>query len=247
MRRLLLGAMIGALVASQAYGDQASGEASAPPPPAPRLMLFSGFDGWRDGAFSYGGLLWAPAALDRDGFVLKAFGGSGGYRYFAGGAGQALAVEVIGEQRMFALLPGWRFKRDALEVTLFAGLDLQEHRLTPDDPASRVRGAHAGLRVGADAWYQPSRAIMLAASASLAAVGTGYWARGAAGVRLLDRVWLGPEIVALGDARFWQGRLGAHATGLRTGRFEWSIGSGLATDSDRRRGWYGHLGVLLRY
>ncbi len=242
MRHLMVGIIVGALAAVQASGE----ESPSPPEPAPHLMLFSGFDGWRNGVFSYGGLLWAPGTLDRDGFVLKAFTGTGGYRYFAGG-GHPLTVEVIGAQRMFALLPGWRFKRDALEVTLFAGLDLQEHRLTPDDPASRVRGAHAGGRAGADLWYQPSPTTMVAASASLSSIGGGYWVRGAAGVRLFDRVWLGPKTSALGDARFWQGRAGLHATGLRTGRFEWSIGSGLATDSDGRRGWYGHLGLLLRH
>jgi hypothetical protein len=36
-----------------------------------RLLYFSGFDLWREGASSYGGVLWAPGGLNNDGFTLK--------------------------------------------------------------------------------------------------------------------------------------------------------------------------------
>jgi hypothetical protein len=32
-------------------------------------LLFSGTDVWRYGGFLYGGLLWAPAGLDNNGFI----------------------------------------------------------------------------------------------------------------------------------------------------------------------------------
>jgi hypothetical protein len=35
------------------------------------VLLFAGTDIWRDGAFLYGGTLWSPAGLDREGFTLK--------------------------------------------------------------------------------------------------------------------------------------------------------------------------------
>ncbi len=54
------------------------------------------------------------------------------------------ATEVIGREFVAQVLPGWRFKRDRLEVKVFAGLDLQDHRLSPDDPASRLRGSDFG-------------------------------------------------------------------------------------------------------
>jgi Cellulose biosynthesis protein BcsS len=37
-----------------------------------QYLLFTGGDLWRNGAFTYGGLLWSPDGLDREGFTLKA-------------------------------------------------------------------------------------------------------------------------------------------------------------------------------
>ncbi len=38
-------------------------------PNAPSFLLFGGTDLWRYGQFLYGGALWSPAGLDRDGFT----------------------------------------------------------------------------------------------------------------------------------------------------------------------------------
>ena len=51
----------------------------------------------------------------------------------------------------------------------------------------------------------------------------------------------------LGGPDYQQLRLGLHATSFRTGALEWSAALGFATDSDRRSGLYGRLGVLARY
>jgi hypothetical protein len=186
MRRVVSGVLAGLLTAAPAAGGDLTVPAS--PPTAPHFMLFSGFEGWRNGMFSHGGVLWAPNGLDQDGFILKVFTGTGNYRYLAGGPG---GVEVTGQQIMGSALPGWRFKWDRLEVSLYAGLDAQEHRLPPDDPASRTRGDHIGARFGADLWYQPADAVMLAGSVSLSTIGDGYWARGATGIRAFDLLWAG--------------------------------------------------------
>jgi hypothetical protein len=209
-----------------------------------RFLLFSGADLWRYGGFVYGGMLWSPAGLDQPGFTLKLLTGTGVYRYRAGILD---SVEVTGRQALGSILPGWRFKVAGFEITAYAGLDLQDHRADPDDPFARLRGGHTGLRTGADLWYEPfPGAVMLAANLSVSSIGRSYWARAAAGWRLMDRVWLGPEALALGDESYRQVRLGLHATSLKTGRFEWSAGAGWVKDSDDRRGFYGRLGVLTR-
>jgi hypothetical protein len=48
------------------------------------FLFFGGVDLWRYGDFLYGGGLWSPGGLDRDGFTLKLLLNSGRYRYFAG-------------------------------------------------------------------------------------------------------------------------------------------------------------------
>jgi hypothetical protein len=209
-----------------------------------RYLLFSTSDLWRHGGFTHAGIVWSPAGVDREGVVLKLMFGGGIYHYISGALGN---VEVRGRQLALAILPGWRFVRDRLTVTVFAGLDLQNHRLTPDDPSAGLRGGHAGLRTGFELWYEPTPATMLAADASVSTVGPSYSARIAAGWRVFDRFYLGPELAGFAaDDNYQQVRAGVHLTGLRTAQFEWSAGVGWATDSDGRDSAYGKLGLITR-
>ncbi len=210
---------------------------------SPSFLFFSGTSLWREGGFLHGGLLWSPAGLDHEGFTLKLLLSGGSYRYRSGALGD---VEVTGRQLSGFVTPGWRFKRDGFEVTVFAGLDAQNHRLSPDDPSSRLRGGMVGLRSGFDLWYEPTPTTMLAADASVSTIGTSYSARGAFGWRFLDRLYFGPEaqVFVCGDYR--QYRVGVHATAFKTGAFEWSAAIGGASDSDRRSGAYGRIELLAR-
>ena len=63
----------------------------------PRIMLFSGRDIWRNGAFAYGGLIVAPSGLDRDGLLLKVLLSGGLYRYHA---------QNLGGERVVGAVPG---------------------------------------------------------------------------------------------------------------------------------------------
>lgn len=207
------------------------------------LLFFSGFDLWRNGAFAHDGLLWAPQGLDHQGFLLKLMIGGGLYRYYSG----ALSRNVIGREFSASILPGWRFKRGRFTATVFAGLDVQYHRLSPDDPSSTLRGTAAGLRGGVELWYEPTADTMVSADASATSIGPSYSARAAFGWRIFDRFYLGPEIQAFAfDNDYRQFRVGAHATALKTGPVEWSAGMGWARDSDDRDGLYGRLGMILR-
>ena len=209
-----------------------------------RYLLFSTSDLWRHGGFTHAGVLWARSGLDREGPVLKLMFGGGVYQYTSGALGN---VDVRGIQLSGALLPGWRFIRNGAIVTVFAGLDIQNHRLSPDDPSAGLRGSYVGLRTGFELWYEPTPATMFAADASISTVGPSYSARLATGWRLLDRFYLGPELGAFAAAdNYRQVRAGVHLTGLRTAQFEWSAGLGWAGDSDRRSSVYGKLGLITR-
>ena len=210
------------------------------PADATHVLFFGGTDIWRNGGFAHGGFLWAYQGLERDGPVFKLLLNGGFYRFRSG------TSEITGRQLMAAALPGWRWRDAGLEVTVFGGLDLQDHRFTPDDPGNRLRGTRAGARGGIDVWYEPFTGAMLTASASLSTVGKSYWTRAATGWRFFDAVWLGPELHAMGDDNYRQLRAGAHVTSLRLADYELSAGAGWVTDSDQRSGMYGRIGVLVR-
>jgi hypothetical protein len=222
----------------------ASAEPDTASPEQARLLLFSTTDLWRHGGFAHGGLLWAPSGLDRDGPVLKLMFGGGIYRYISGALGN---TDVRGDLLAAAILPGWRFVRDGFAATVFLGADFQQHRLTPDDPSAGLRGGYVGARAGFDLWYQPTAMTMVVADASISTVGPSYNARLAAGLRVFDAFYVGPEVQGFAaDGNYRQFRAGVHVTGFRTGEFEWSAGMGWATDTDERSGAYGKLGVFTR-
>ena len=89
--------------------------------------------------------------------------------------------EIIGRQVMARRPPGWRFHRDGLEVTVFAGTDVQDHRSAPADPGNRLAVPLSACAAASTSGTSHSRDAMLTASASLSTVGTSYWTRAAAG------------------------------------------------------------------
>lgn len=229
-------------------------EAKPSPPPPPRFLLFTGADLWRNGGFAHTGVIWAANGLDNDGLVLKVAFGGGLYRYHSDALG---GLEVTGYKTDASLLPGWRFRRGDLFVTVFAGLDWQRHKLLPDDPTAGLRGSYFGLRGAAELWYQPSSTTMLAGDVSASTVGPSYSGRLAYGWKLFEAFYAGPEISAFAsNGTYQQYRAGIHVTGLRFStfsrqyaewlNFEWSAGLGVARDSDQRESVYIKLGLSMR-
>ena len=212
-----------------------------------RTIIFSGRDLWSNGAFAYGGLLIAPGGFEQDGLLLKLLLSGGVYRYNAGDLGgqQVIGIESVGQ-----VLPGWRIKRGNLEAKFFFGLDLEQHRLSPDDPGNRLRGTAFGLRVATELWYEPTSETMIAADLSLSTIATSNSARLAFGWHVLDDFlggfYVGPEVQYFGSDGYRHLRVGAHLTAMKTDAYEWSAASGWARDSDGRAGAYLRLGFMTR-
>src|SRR4026207_437068 len=82
------------------------------------VMLFSGRDIWRHGAFAYGGFLIAPSGLDQDGLLLKIMLSGGLYRYDAQNLG---GDRVVGAEWLTHVLPGWGVQRGAVGRKGFRG------------------------------------------------------------------------------------------------------------------------------
>lgn len=224
-----------------------AGPARADADADPTVILFSGNDIWRNGAFLYGGLVLAPGGFAQDGFLLKLLASGGTYRYNAGNLGGAT---VTGGEAIGAVLPGWRIKRGGVEAKFFFGPDIEYHPLSPDDPANRLRGTAIGMRMALELWYEPTPATMAAADFSLTSIVNDANGRLAYGWRAFPDwhggFYLGPEIQYFGSEGYRQLRIGAHITSLKTGKYEWSAGAGWAQDSEERSGPYLRMGVVTR-
>lgn len=231
------------LAVACAVSCPAFGRAEAATAENPSWLLFSGSDLWSYGDFLYGGLLWSPAGLNSDGFTLKMLLDGGRYSYVSGASGES----IDGFKLSAAALPGWRFTRNSLTVSVFAGPLVQDYRLTPADPSSRLHGFYVGAESAVDIWYQPNALTMAAVNGAIASIGPTGYVRAAIGLRLFERAFVGPEVEQLWCANYQQIEFGAHVTALRIDALEWSMGSGVAFTSDQRHGPYLRLGVDARY
>jgi hypothetical protein len=233
-----------------ACGSRALAQALEPDTPASdglsggtkveRVLLYAGFDIWRFGRAAYGGFYWAPDGLNNDGFITRLFVSRGVERYDAG------ARRFNTDITRAAPLAGWRFSQGTLELKVFAGPELENRVLTPDVPTATYRGTHIGARAAAELWWEPIPQMMLTSALSASTNAASHSARAAAGWRVLDRFWAGPEISASADVFSQQVRVGAHLTGFRLEALEWSAAVGYVTDSYHRSGVYGRIGVLTR-
>jgi hypothetical protein len=205
-----------------------------------RVLLYAGFDIWRFGRTGYGGFYWAPGGLNNDGFITRLFVSGGVERYDAGA--RRFNTDII----RAAPLAGWRFSQATFELKVFAGPELENRILTPDVPTAAYRGTHVGARIAAELWWEPVLDMMLTSAFSASTNATSFSARAAAGWRVLDQYWAGPEISASADVFSQQYRIGAHVTGFRLDALEWSVAAGYVTDSYHRGGIYGRIGVLTR-
>jgi len=236
-----------ALAAAAAY-LLCAGPAGAGTDDDATVILFSGRDLWRNGAFAYGGFLTAPGGFDDDGLMLKVLFSGGLYRYRADDLG---GDTVVGAEATTQILPGFRIKRHGVEAKIFFGLDVEHHKLWTDDPGNRLQGTDVGIRFAAEFWTEPTPATMIAASLSLSSIATSNSARLAYGWRVCedmfeDGFYVGPEVRYFGADGYRHLRLGIHITELKTDTYEWSAAVGYARDSDGIASPYVRVGFNVR-
>jgi len=211
------------------------------------VILFSGRDIWRNGAFMYGGLLVAPGGFDQDGLLLKLIYSGGLYRYNSGSLG---GEQVVGGELLGAVMPGWRIKRGGVEAKFYFGVEFARHPLWPDDPDNKLRGNAVGLRMAVDLWYEPTATTMITGDLALSSIATDNSERLAYGWRLFDDAlggfYVGPEVQYFASDGYRHTRFGGHVTGMKAENYEWSAAGGWARDSDGRSSPYLRLGFITR-
>jgi hypothetical protein len=204
-----------------------------------RLMYYGGIDAshWGVGAFS--GVQWSPNGLNRDGFILRMFMAESLERY------TTRIVNYDTQIGRASILPGYLIKTGNLEVQVLAGLDVEADFFFANIRPYKWRVLF-GTRGTVDAWWEPTQLLMLQYSLSGTTIDSGYSTRIAAGIRMFDWFWVGPEAVLSNDYFSQQTRLGGHLTGLRAGPYEWSFAGGYVRDNFERQGAYARFGLTIR-
>ncbi|WID97469.1 cellulose biosynthesis protein BcsS [Bosea vestrisii] len=100
------------------------------------------------------------------------------------------------------------------------------------------------LRLQADFWSRPTDNSVLQANAyAVLTDGGRYWGRLSPGWRLIDELYLGPEIEAYREREYHKVRLGLHLTGLRLFRLGWRLAAGVQKSRNEKSGTYVTLGL----
>jgi hypothetical protein len=181
--------------------------------------------------------------LDQDGFRLRLTGVLGRYSYVgSNGIGR-----VEGTQSDGSFMVGYEWVINAATVAIYVGADVSDNRLSINDPNNASKGVHAGGKIAMDFYVNPTVNTMASGTVSYATANNAYYSRFKLGVAVAPQLFVGPEVLVLGDNFYSQWRAGIHLTGLRMGPMQFGISGGYLDDKVRGHGGYGILDARLTF
>jgi hypothetical protein len=204
-----------------------------------QMLYFSGTEVQSWGFSAYAGAQWMPKSFYKDGFIMRFTMSNSLFSYKT--PDRRYDTNIL----RAAVMPGYRFKINNLEVQVLAGVDIAIDTLAIDQHFASLRGK-TGARITADLWWEPTPSWMLQYSVSRTLIDDALTMRAAVGWRLLDRFWIGPEASISDDIYSREFRVGAHLTGFHTAEYEWTLALGHVQDNFQRSGLYGRFGLVLR-
>jgi hypothetical protein len=177
-----------------------------------RSEIFTGIEASNNAVSGYLGAGYAfGKGLYEPGWRVRAVGAIGRYDYQGTlfGAGSDLGTTFDGHASYGAALIGYQFRREALFLKLFAGVEGEDQNITPRDPQNSVQGTAVGAKLAAESWLDLSPLWFLSIDASYGTAFQQYWSLARVGRRLSPRFSLGVEGGALGNEEYDAGKGGA--------------------------------------
>ena len=181
-------------------------------------------------------------SLDQSGLRLRVAATLGTFTYTATAAGVG---QVRGDQAIGTFLAGHEWVLPNMTTALWGGLDIWRNALDKYDPNNKTAGTAFGFKVGADVYVNPTSYTMASANLTFSSAHQSYYARFKAGLAVSQHVFIGPELVALGDSFSQQWRVGAHLSGFKVGPLQFGIAGGYMNDRVRGAGGYGTFDTRL--
>lgn len=192
-------------------------------------VIFVGADGKDNSNSLYiGGVTALNGNLGENGLLLRgvALGGEYDYDTTAVAGGDVDADMVRAELSL-----GYQWFLSAVRLSLYVGIDHQDHDLSPDDPMNSVEGSETGV-IGQAELETLGKGWYLSLMGNSSSANDSYWARGRIGYAF-DQVNIGPEIGAAGNDEYEEDRYGVYVTFNATDSVKISLSGGHSdTDGD---------------
>ncbi len=206
-------------------------------------LIFTGMSFDKNSNYFYAGGVVAPfGSISEDGVLLRAVAARGSYDYSRVGN-----TDVNADTRSVEAMVGYQLF-DTLgftRITAYAGVDHQNHELTPADPNNRVQGYETEAKGLLEAVIDISDNIDFDIAGSYSGAFDTYWSQNRLGFGCGCGFKFGPEFIALGSESYDQQRYGAFISDIALGEdVKGSVSAGYANASRRGdNGGYVQFGV----
>jgi|GEM_PF-6601698 len=150
--------------------------------------------------------------MDESGVRLRLGGLLGQYTYVSISPGVG---EVEGNEASGALMAGYEWVTQNATFAIYLGGEFQNRRLNKVDPSNSVVGNSAGFKTSVDFHVNPTSYTMLSGNMTYSTNNNAYYTRFKAGLKISQNIFVGPEVLFLGDNFYGQWRAGAHLTGAK--------------------------------
>ncbi|MBV8393948.1 MAG: cellulose biosynthesis protein BcsS [Alphaproteobacteria bacterium] len=189
----------------------------------PTVSVFTGGQALWNSSYAYaGGMAALGGSIYSDGLRLRVSGGIGQYSYDI----QPGVRQGVGYQQGDAMA-GYRLSLGPANVTLFGGVEVQNH--DDSNPNATTRGTVAGGKGQVELYSPLGPNAFVFALGSLSSNYTSYYSFAKAGYRVNERLSIGPQGSADGSVTYNHAGAGAFVS-YNFGRAELSVSSGYEFD-----------------
>lgn len=141
-----------------------------------------------------------------------------------------------------AMLVGYQTVIPQGVISVFIGPEYErQQRLSGENTQDFM-----GVRVQSEAWIHPSTDTLINSTFIFGSARGDLWSRTGIGLKMLDIVYVGPEIVTYIADDFREYRVGAHVTGFKFGDLNFRLSAGFQK-AQREQGPYGSLVVYQNF
>lgn len=180
--------------------------------------------------------------LEKSGPRLYLSGGAGWYQFGTTG-GMIKGIYSTGD-----VLGGYGFVGKNYDVNFLAGISAENDILSVVDASDPVHGTEGGVKVRSDFTINPTPQTLLEGEADYGTAFKTYYTSAKFGYDIFGKeVFFGPQVIAFGDARFSQWRVGGAISQIKLGKVEVDLSAGYAHDSSVGNGAFIDIGANIEF
>lgn len=227
--------------------DWYTGDKTSEPDFAPTIVLdASGSFTSKQSTF---GAVAATAAvsgnLGETGFRARGEAIVGDYDYDATSNGVTRKIQA--DQQSGGALVGYAWVQPKWTYAVFGGVQAVNTNLSPLDVNNTTSGLHIGAKIVGEFYGNPTDRTMVSGYGSYGTANNDYYSRFKAGYAIWERVFIGPEFLALGDKFYTEYRAGLHITGVKLGGLGLGVSGGVISNRITGSGAYAILDARLGF